>query len=59
MAALCILLVAVLVVSGGNSGRRLQEQLRLGEKYLTELDYEQAIAAYRAAIEIDPRCEEA
>lgn len=59
VAVLCVLLVAVLVVSGGNSGRRLQEQLRLGEKYLTELDYEQAIAAYRAAIEIDPKCEEA
>ncbi len=39
--------------------RRLERQLELGEKYLEEMDYEQAVAAYRAALEIDPRCTEA
>ena len=33
---------------------QLQEQLDLGEKYLNVLDYQQAIIAYEAAIEIDP-----
>lgn len=31
----------------------------LGQKYLDELDYENAIVAYVMALEIDPRCEEA
>ena len=39
--------------------RRLKEQLSLAEKYLLELNYEQAIASYQIAIEIDPKCEEA
>lgn len=32
-----------------------QKQLSLGNKFMDELDYDQAIAAYRAAIEIDPK----
>ena len=39
--------------------QQLAEQLDLGDKYVSELDYEQAIAAYLKAIEIDPKCEEA
>ena len=35
--------------------KRIEKQLNLGEKYLTELNYEQAEAAYLAVIEIDPR----
>lgn len=38
---------------------RLQQQLDLGYKYLEELNYEQAIAAFEAAIEIDPKNVEA
>ena len=33
---------------------RWQEQYDLGEQYLLEMDYEQAIVAFTAAIEIDP-----
>lgn len=33
---------------------KAQRQLNLGNKYLAELDYEQAIVAYEAAIEIEP-----
>ena len=53
----------VIVVTGiavlGSPARRYDRQLSLGEKYLDELDYEKAIAAYKAAIEIDPKNPEA
>ena len=39
--------------------KELQKQLDLGDKYLTDMDYENALLAYKAAIEIDPKCEEA
>ena len=38
---------------------RLNRQLALAEKYMSELNYEAAILAYKAAIEIDPKCEDA
>lgn len=53
----------VIVVTGiavlGSPARRYDRQLSLGKKYLDELDYEKAIAAYKAAIEIDPKNPEA
>ncbi len=55
---LIVAVVATLVIKGisaESSERKLQENLNLGERYLQELDYEQAIAAYTAAIEIDPK----
>lgn len=58
-AAICAVLVTVLIVTGRGTDQKLSDLLALGEKYLSELDYEQAIAAYRQAIEIDPRCEDA
>ena len=39
--------------------KRLAKQLDLGNRYLEEMDYEQAILAYKTAIEIDPKCEDA
>jgi len=38
---------------------KLSKQLELGQKYLSEQDYEQAIVAYQAAIEIDPMASDA
>lgn len=38
---------------------QLQEQLDLGQRYLQELNYTEAIAAFTKAIEIDPRRAEA
>lgn len=38
---------------------RLTRQLNLGQKYLAELDYEQAVAAFTKAIEIEPMSVEA
>ena len=37
------------------NAKKIQEQLNLGERYLTALQYEQAIAAYQAVIDIDPK----
>ena len=53
--AVALIVVLATVVSKSASAKRLEEQLSLGDKYLSELDYEQAIASYLAAIEIDPK----
>ncbi len=46
--------VLIINVRSANREKALQEQLDLGNKYLNELDYEQAIVAYETAVEIDP-----
>lgn len=56
---LSLIVAGIFVLVANSSGEKLAEQLELGQKYLDELDYEQAIVAYEAAIEIDPKCEEA
>ena len=43
----------------GISALSLSEQLDLGSRYLTELDYENAVIAFAAAIELDPQNTEA
>ena len=53
---LAIILIGIIIFVRSNSPeRRLQEQLELGSRYLEELDYDRAIAAFEVAIEIDPR----
>ena len=52
-----VILVVVLAVTAPK--RALKKQLDLGQKYLTELDYDQAILAYEDALKIDPKNEEA
>ena len=49
----------VLLIPTSAKAKKVEEQLNLGAKYLSELDYEQAIVAYEAVIKIDPKCEEA
>ncbi|MBD5461056.1 MAG: tetratricopeptide repeat protein [Lachnospiraceae bacterium] len=50
-------LIAVLVGVGiyNAPGNRMTRLLNLGDKYLTAQEYEQAVAAYSRAIEIDPK----
>ncbi len=43
----------------GSTEKKFNDQLELAERYLDELDYRKAIAAYKEAIEIDPNREEA
>lgn len=58
-----VVLLAVLGVGGyaisrGNAARE-ESLLELGQRYLEELDYEQAIACFEEYLEIDPKCVEA
>lgn len=48
--------VAVITLPKKSGAQELAEALELGEKYLSELNYEQAIASWQLAIEIDPKC---
>ena len=45
----------VVMALGGNREGNAQEQLSLGERYLAEMDYERAVAAFEMAIELEPR----
>ena len=56
---LCVVLVAILIAKSVSPAAKLEKQLSLGAKYLNELDYDQAIVAYRTAIEIDPKSTDA
>ncbi len=58
-AAVIVAVVTIVVLLSGSAGRKLREQLALGDRYLSEMDYEKAVAAYRAAIEIDPDAKDA
>ena len=49
-----ILSVAMLASCGQDANPEWREQLKLGKHYLKERDYENAIAAFNKAIEIDP-----
>lgn len=49
-----VLLFLMLFTSCKSQAERLQEQLDLGQKYLMELNYAEAILAFTDAIEIDP-----
>ena len=44
---------------GNSSNAQLKECLDLGQKYMTEMNYEEAIIAYNKALEIDPKNVEA
>ena len=57
VAVLVLALIAVLVLFMPKSAdaKKISEQLSLSDKYLSELQYEQAEAAYLAVIEIDPK----
>lgn len=57
--ALAVALIAGIVIIQATPANKLKRQLKLAEKYLTELNYEQALIAYNEAIKIDPKCETA
>ncbi|MCM1217671.1 MAG: tetratricopeptide repeat protein [Lachnospiraceae bacterium] len=60
--ALAVVIIAVsagMILYNNSAGVQLKRQLDLGNKYLEELNYEEAIAAFNLAIEIDSRSVEA
>ena len=52
---LAAVVAAIAVTMGGGSEGNLKKQMRTGEKYLLEENYEEAIIAFEKAIEIDPK----
>lgn len=62
MAVVIVALVAAIVVIiqvSGKSGDVYTDKMDLGRKYLTDLDYEQAIVSFEEAIKIEPKNAEA
>lgn len=56
MGVVAVILIALLIGIGINHSPagRLAKQLELGQKYLEEMKYEEAVVAFNNAIEIDP-----
>ena len=52
-------LLVYMTVFGGADQIRVARLCSLGDRYLSELEYEQAIVAYETAIDIDPKAENA
>lgn len=57
--ALIIVVLALIFVNSGSDRRKLNGLLDLGDKYLAELSYEDAILVFDEAIAIDPKCAQA
>ncbi len=53
-----IFIALIIIFSQPNTQSQLNEQISLGEKYLTEENYEEAIVAFKKAIEIEPNAPE-
>lgn len=59
--AVVVVVLAVCIGIGfsHSDANRLRRHLDLGQKYLDEMNYEQALAEFDKALEIDPRCADA
>lgn len=54
-AILALMLLCVFTAGCGEKPLTLDEQLELGVRYLSEMDFQNAVIAFTAAIEIDPK----
>lgn len=54
-----IVLVTIPLIRMQSGGKKLDDLLKLGEKYLEDMQYESAIAVFDEAIAIEPKCAEA
>ena len=59
LGAVILLSVIVTAASFLMRSHQLQQHLELGEKYLSELDYNSAVLEFTSAIEVNPRSEDA
>ncbi len=57
--ALAVLVLVVIFINSGSAQKKLTGLLDLGQKYLEEMSYEDAILVFDEAIAIDPRCAQA
>lgn len=57
--ALLIMILVVVFINSGSNQRKLNSFLDLGQKYLEEMSYEDAILVFDQAITIDPKCAQA
>lgn len=48
-----IIIFVIMLINTNSSANRIKRQLNIGQKYLDELDYEQAIAAFDKVLEIE------
>ena len=55
-----IFIITIIIIARSNgSEREARQHMELAERYLSELEYEKAIAEYKVVIGIDPMCVEA
>ncbi|MCR5674991.1 MAG: tetratricopeptide repeat protein [Lachnospiraceae bacterium] len=52
---LIIVIITGITIYSRSPAQLAKKQISLGERYLTELDYEQAVAAFKEALAIDPK----
>ncbi|MCD8196206.1 MAG: leucine-rich repeat protein, partial [Lachnospiraceae bacterium] len=54
---LAVLLVVLIALAAGSGGSKFEKLIDLGNRYLEEMEYEEAIATFDSAIAIEPRDE--
>lgn len=59
LGVITIAVIAGSILYNNSDTVKLKKQLDLGEKYLAEMNYEEAVVAFNQAIEIDPRSADA
>lgn len=56
---LVVILLAAIFIGSGSNQRKLNGLLDLGQRYLDDMAYEDAVVVFDEAIVIDPKCEQA
>ena len=59
IAVLAVVIISIVMTTVGGNKNTYDSHMELAQRYLDELQYEQAIAEYEAAIAIDPKNEDA
>lgn len=56
---LAAIVAVVLYFFVGSTARKVNKQLEIADKYLTDCNYEEAVLAYKGVLDLDPTCERA
>lgn len=54
-----VIVIAAILMAFGNGSKKYAKHMETAQRYMDELQYEQAVAEYRAAVEIEPNNVEA